>query len=99
MSRFTLPTLAAATLLCSFSASALADDMPSNKIMMVTADGKMTMVAMPDKDMMAKMMKSAQVMGEDMAIFVFGTKLYVVKNEKMADGMMSFDYWGIHGTR
>jgi hypothetical protein len=38
-------------------------------------------------------------MDDEMAIFVWGNKFYVVKNQKMKDGQMAFDYWGFHGTR
>ncbi len=99
MSRFTLSAVAVAAALCSFSSAVLADEMPADKMMMITADGKTSMVAMPDKAMMADIMKHAQAMGEDMVIFVFGNKFYVAKNEKMADGKMTFDYWGIHGSK
>lgn len=90
---------AAMAALCAMSVAASADDMKPGMMTMVTPDGKMTDMPMPSKDKIDMMLKSAQVMGEDMAIFYWGNKLYMVKNEKMPNGMMSFDYWGIHSTR
>lgn len=53
ISPFTLSTLAVAAPLCSFSSAVLADEMPADKMMMLTADGKTSMVSMPDEAMMA----------------------------------------------
>lgn len=98
MSRFSLSVLAVSAALCSVSTTVLADDMPADKMIMVTTDGKTATVPIPDKAMMADILKHAQLVGEDMLIFVWGNKFYVAKNEKMADGKMTFDYWGIHGS-
>jgi hypothetical protein len=97
----TLKHAALAAVAASFTIAApvLADEMKPGMMVMATADGKVMTMPMPSKDMVDAMRKNAQEMGTDMALFVWGSKVYLVKNEKMPDGKMSFDYWGLHGTR
>ncbi|MEI9983151.1 MAG: hypothetical protein WDN69_08000 [Aliidongia sp.] len=95
MSYFKHAFLAAAGITCILSLPALADD----KVMVISPKGQMSSMAMPDKAMMDSMMKHATPMNDDMAILVWGTKTYMVKNEKMPDGKMTFDVWGIKFER
>ncbi len=48
-----------------------------------------------DKSKIEAMIKEADPIGEDMAVFVWGGKFYLMKNHKMANGQMSFDAFGI----
>ena len=95
MSYFKHAFLAAAGLACILSLPALAED----KVMVISPKGQMSSMPMPDKAMMDSMMKHAIPMNDDMAILVWGTKTYMVKNEKMPDGKMTFDVWGIKFER
>jgi hypothetical protein len=95
MSPFKHATLAAAAIACLLSVPALAQD----KMMVVSPNGQMSSMAMPDKATMDMMMKHAVPMSADMAIVVWGAKTYMVKNEKMPDGKMTFDVWGIKFER
>lgn len=70
-----------------------------DKVMVVSPNGAMKSMAMPDKAMMDSMMQHAVPMSADMAILVWGTKTYMIKNEKMPDGRMTFDVWGIKFER
>jgi len=93
-------TLAAAVGAAIVAAAVVADDMKNGSMTMVEPTGKMSAMGMPgDKAMMDDMMKHAVPMPDGMVIMVWGQKLYVVKNEKMPDGKMTFDYWGLHGQR
>jgi hypothetical protein len=95
MSSFKHATLATAGIACLLSLPALAQD----KMMVISPSGQMSNMAMPDKAKMDMMMKHAIPMSDDMAILVWGTKTYMIKNEKMPDGKMSFDVWGIKFER
>lgn len=88
--------LVLAGLALALSSPALAAD---DKIMVVSPNGAMKSMAMPDKAMMDSMMQHAVPMSDDMAILVWGTKTYMIKNEKMPDGRMTFDVWGIKFER
>lgn len=88
-------TLAAAGMACLIAAPALAQD----KMMVISPNGQMSSMSMPDKATMDMMMKHAKLMSPDMAILVWGAKTYMVKNEKMPDGKMTFDVWGIKFER
>ncbi|GEM_PF-5407359 len=80
----------------------IADDMKNGSMTMVEPSGKVTELknaATVDKAMMDDMMKHAEEMKDGMVIMVWGQRLYIVKNEKMADGKMTFDYWGLHGVK
>jgi hypothetical protein len=88
--------LVLAGLALALSSPALAAD---DKIMVVSPNGAMKSMAMPDKAMMDSMMQHAVPMSDDMAILVWGTKTYMIKNEKMPDGKMTFDVWGIKFER
>lgn len=98
MSRLLLASLAMVAALCASSTPSFADEMKNGTIMMVAPDGKSTTMTV-DKAKVDMMMKKAQEMNEDMAILVWGHKVYVFHDEKMSDGKMMFDYWGLHGTR
>jgi hypothetical protein len=98
MSHFKLAALAIAGALCVVSLPALAQD-HGDSMMVISPGGKMAKMAMPDKAMMDKMMEHAIPMNDDMAILVWGAKTYMIKNEKMADGRMTFDVWGIRFDR
>ena len=87
--------LAAAGIACLVALPALAED----KVMVVSPNGQMSSMKMPDKAMMDKMMEHATPVNPDMAILVWGTKTYMIKNEKMPDGRMTFDVWGIKFER
>jgi hypothetical protein len=95
MSRFNHVLLAASGLACLFALPALADD----RVMLISPTGQISSMPMPDKAMMEKMMAHATPVSPDMAILVWGTKTYMVKNEKMPDGKMTFDVWGIKFER
>ncbi len=95
MSRFNHAFLAAAGVACLVALPALAAD----KVMIMSPDGKMSSMKMPDKAMMDKIMEHATPVDPDMAILVWGTKTYMIKNEKMPDGKMTFDVWGIKFER
>ena len=99
MSNVKFAAIAAVAAIGSFMSPAFADDMKPGMMTMTTADGKMSSMPMPDQAHVTMMLKSAQVMGEDMVLFAWGGKFYVAKNEKMPDGKMTFDYWGLHGTK
>jgi hypothetical protein len=70
-----------------------------NMMFMVHPGGSMTALPMPDKKKIAEMIKEADPIGEDMVIMAWGGTFYTMKNHKMANGQMAFDYWGFHGTR
>ncbi len=70
-----------------------------NGIFMIHPNGSMSALKMPDKSKIAEMIKDADPIGEDMVIMVWGGNFYMMKNHKMPNGQMSFDYWGFHGTR
>ena len=82
-----------------FSAPGIAADAKNDKIMIMSPNGAMKSMAMPDKAMMDSMMQHATPVSDDMAILVWGTKTYMIKNEKMPDGKMTFDVWGIKFER
>ncbi|HMA49041.1 MAG TPA: hypothetical protein VKP60_04755 [Magnetospirillaceae bacterium] len=92
-------TVAAAVAAAVIAVAVIAEDMKNGTAMMVEPSGKMSNMAMPDKAMMDDMMKHAEEVKDGMVIMVWGQKLYVVKNEKMPDGKMTFDYWGLHGVK
>lgn len=92
-------TVAAAVAVGLIAVAVIADDMKNGSAMMVEPSGKMSNMAMPDKAMMDEMMKHAEPMPDGMLIVVWGQRLYIVKNEKMPDGKMTFDYWGLHGVK
>lgn len=87
--------LAAAGIACLVALPALAED----KVMVVSPNGQMSSMKMPDKAMMDKIMEHATPVSADMAILVWGAKTYMIKNEKMPDGKMTFDVWGIKFER
>lgn len=90
-------TIVAAVGFLSMSLPVLADDMKSgSEIMMIMHDGRTGAMPMMDKAKMEMMLKNAEEVKDDMAIFVWGNKLYIAKNTKMADGRMTFDAWGAH---
>ena len=80
-------------------AAVIAQEMKNGTVMMVEPSGQMSSMPMPDKAKMDDMMKHAEEMKDGMVIVVWGQRLYVVKNEKMPDGKMTFDYWGLHGVK
>jgi len=95
-------TVAALALAAVVGVAVIAEDMKDGSMMMVDPTGKMSTLknaSMVDKPMMDDMMKHAEEMKDGMVIMVWGQRLYVVKNEKMADGKMTFDYWGLHGQK
>ena len=92
-------TVAVAVAAAVIAVGVVADDMKNGSAMMVEPTGKMSNTAMPDKAMMDDMMKHAEPMPDGMLIVVWGQRLYIVKNEKMPDGKMTFDYWGLHGVK
>lgn len=92
-------TMAAVIAAAAIGATVIADEMKSGTMMMVEPSGKMGNMAMPDQAKMEDMMKHAEEMKDGMLIVVWGQRLYVVKNEKMPDGKMTFDYWGLHGVK
>jgi hypothetical protein len=92
-------TVAAAVAVGLIAVAVIADDMKNGSAMMVEPSGKMSTMAMPDKSMMDEMMKHAEPMPDGMLVLVWGQRLYIVKNEKMPDGKMTFDYWGLHGVK
>jgi len=92
-------TVAAALATAVIALAVVADDMKSGTLMMVEPTGKSSSMPMPDKAMMDDMMKHAEEVKDGMVIVVWGQRLYVVKNEKMPDGKMTFDYWGLHGVK
>jgi hypothetical protein len=92
-------TVAAAVAAAVIAVAVVADDMKSGTLMMVEPTGKSSSMPMPDKAMMDDMMKHAEEVKDGMVIVVWGQRLYVVKNEKMPDGKMTFDYWGLHGVK
>jgi hypothetical protein len=87
--------LAAAGIALMLSVPALAQD----KMMVISPSGQMSSMKMPDKAMMDMMMQHATPVSPDMAIVVWGAKTYMIKNEKMPDGRMTFDVWGIKFER
>jgi hypothetical protein len=70
-----------------------------NMMFMVHPGGAMSALPMPDKKKIAEMIKDADPIGEDMVLMAWGGNFYLMKNHKMSNGQMSFDYWGFHGTR
>ncbi len=98
MSRLKLAGFGILAIGCALSSPSLADEMKNGMMMMISPDGKTSTMPI-DKHKAEMMMKHAEKMDSDMAFFVWGNKLYAVKNEKMSDGKMSFDYWGLHGVR
>lgn len=80
-------------------AAVIAQEMKNGTVMMVEPSGQMSSMPMPDKAKMDEMMKHAEEVKDGMVIVVWGQRLYVVKNEKMPDGKMTFDYWGLHGVK
>jgi hypothetical protein len=92
-------TMAVVIAAAAAGAAVIAEEMKNGTMMMVDPSGKMSDMAMPDKAKMDDMMKHAEEVQDGMLIMVWGHKLYVVKNEKMPDGKMTFDYWGIHGVK
>ena len=92
-------TVAAAIAAAVIAVAVIADDMKAGTMMMVEPTGKMSDMGMPDKAKMDDMMKHAEQMPDGMLIVVWGQRLYIVKNEKMPDGKMTFDYWGLHGVK
>ena len=92
-------TVAVAVAAAVIAVAVVADDMKNGSTMMVEPTGKMTSMPMPDQAKMDDMMKHAEQMPDGMLIVVWGQRLYIVKNEKMPDGKMTFDYWGLHGVK
>lgn len=94
--------IVSAIAIAAIGVAVIAEDMKDGSMTMVEPSGKM--VAMKnasavDKAMMDDMMKHAEEVKDGMVIMVWGQRLYVVKNEKMPDGKMTFDYWGLHGVK
>jgi len=81
-----------------FAAPAFADPMKDGSLTLIMPNGDMQSMSV-DKDKVAEMIKMATPMSDEMAIFAWGGKFYLLHNEKMKNGQMSFDYWGFHGTR
>jgi hypothetical protein len=79
-------------------APAFADPMKDGMMEIVMPNGDMKSMPVP-ADKVQDMIKMAKAMDQEMAIFVWGSKFYVVKNEKMPSGQMSFDVWGIKATK
>lgn len=95
-------TMAAVVAAAVAGVAVIADDMKNGAMTMVEPTGKMVALknaSTVDKAMMDDMMKHAEEIKDGMVIMVWGQKLYVIKNEKMADGKMTFDYWGLHGVK
>ena len=81
---------------CAVVSLAFAQDAKPDTMMMFMSNGKMANMPMPDKAKLDMMMKHAVEMKDDMVILVWGNKTYMIKNEKMPDGKMMFDAWGLH---
>ena len=92
-------TVATSVAVALIAVAVIADDMKNGTAMMVEPTGKMISMAMPDQAKMDDMMKHAEPVPDGMVIMVWGQRLYIVKNEKMPDGKMTFDYWGLHGVK
>jgi hypothetical protein len=88
--------LAGAVIVACCSVAMAADPMPSGSMIMVMPDGKTATMPMPDPGKVEMMLKGAHPMNDEMIILVWGAKTYMLKNEKMSDGRMSFDAWGLH---
>jgi len=99
MSYLKLAIVAVAGMAYAFSLPVSAADAKSGSVMMVSPDGKMSKMPMPDKAHMDMIMQHAVPLSDDMAVIVWGAKTYMVKNEKMPDGRMTFDVWGIRFER
>jgi len=97
MTAFKKTLLALPVLLCALPA--LADEMKPGTVTILSQDGKVSSIPMPDQAKVADMVAHGQEVKNDKVFFVWGSKFYYTSNEKMADGRMSFDYWGFHGTR
>jgi hypothetical protein len=99
MSYLRITVLGVCAAACVLTSASFADDMKDGSMMMVMPDGKTAMMPMPDKAKMDMMMKKAEMVKDDMMVIVWGNQTYVIKNEKMADGKMLFDFWGLHGVK
>jgi hypothetical protein len=73
--------------------------MKNGSVYLFMPGGKMKKMSMANKSKIMEMLKDAEPMGEEMAIVVWGNKVYVMRNHKMENGQMAFDYWGFHGAR
>jgi hypothetical protein len=80
-----------------FMSPASAEHMKDGSMFLVGPDGSMKSLPRGDKAKILQMIKAADPIGEDMVVFVWGGKFYMMKNHKMDDGRMSFDAFGIHG--
>jgi hypothetical protein len=76
--------------------TAFAAEANGDAMLMFKPDGKMASMPLPDKATLDMMMKHAVEVNSDMVVLVWGSKTYMIKNEKMPDGKMMFDVWGIH---
>ena len=97
--KMTVAALAAAALV---GVAVIADDMKDGAMTMIAPTGQMSTMTnanMVEKAKMNDIMKHAEEVKDGMIIMVWGQRLYVVKNEKMADGKMTFEYWGLHGEK
>ena len=97
--KVTVAAIAAAAVV---GVAVIAEDMTNGSMTMVEPSGKVTQLknaSLVEKAKMDDMMKHAEEVKDGMVIMVWGQRLYVVKNEKMADGKMTFDYWGLHGVK
>lgn len=99
MLRLKLATLGLIFAGLAFSTAASAKPMKNGSVYLFMPDGKMKKMRMADKSKIMEMLKDASPMGEEMAIVVWGNQVYVMKNHKMDNGQMAFDYWGFHGNR
>jgi hypothetical protein len=96
MSHLKNAALVVAGAACAIVSLAFAEDVKPDSMMMFTPNGKTASMPMPDKAKLDMMMKHAAEMKDDMVILVWGNKTYMIKNEKMPDGKMMFDAWGLH---
>jgi hypothetical protein len=91
--------LAVVGAVCLFFPAAFAAEANGDQMTMFKPDGKMSSMPLPDKATLDMMMKHAVEVNSDMIVLVWGAKTYMIKNEKMPDGKMMFDAWGLHFDR
>jgi len=79
-----------------FFPAAFAAEANGDAMMMFKPDGKMSSMPLPDKATLDMIMKHAVELNSDTVVLVWGAKTYMIKNERMPDGKMMFDAWGLH---
>lgn len=99
MGQLKMAALALIGTACGLCAPASAEEMKEGTMMMITPNGQMSEMSAPDKKTVEQMLKHAEEMKGEAVLFVWGHKVYVVKNKQMENGKMMFDVWGLHTER